>query len=168
MEVYFQLIRDAEGVRKACGELAGEKFIGFDTETTELDPYRGDIRLVQLSNGRATQVIDLKPFRENGGLRDNPDLAPLRNLLANPAQIKIAHNAKFDAKWVRQHLGTEIAGVFDTYLASQLATRTAAIRWRMLRNILRGSSLINRSRSAIGARLSFRNRRSNTRRVMRR
>lgn len=120
MEVYFQLIRDAEGVRKACGELAGEKFIGFDTETTELDPYRGDIRLVQLSNGRATQVIDLKPFRENGGLRDNPDLAPLRNLLANPAQIKIAHNAKFDAKWVRQHLGTEIAGVFDTYLASQL------------------------------------------------
>ena len=63
MEVYFQLIRDAEGVRKACGELAGEKFIGFDTETTELDPYRGDIRLVQLSNGRATQVIDFVTIR---------------------------------------------------------------------------------------------------------
>ncbi len=34
--------------------------------------------------------------------------------------IKIAHNAKFDAKWVRHHLGAELAGVFDSYLASQL------------------------------------------------
>jgi DNA polymerase I len=34
--------------------------------------------------------------------------------------VKIAHNAKFDAKWVRHHLGAELDGVFDTFLASQL------------------------------------------------
>jgi len=45
MEIYFQLITDAEGIRKTCRELAGERYIGFDTETTELDPYRGDLRL---------------------------------------------------------------------------------------------------------------------------
>ena len=120
MEVYFQLVRDAEGVRKACSELAGEKYIGFDTETTELDPYKGDLRLVQLSTGRNTQVIDLKPFAENGDLSTNPDLAPLRNFLADTSQVKVAHNAKFDAKWVRHHLGCEVGGIFDTYLASQL------------------------------------------------
>src|SRR5690606_9079478 len=27
---------------------------------------------------------------------------------------------KFDAKWVRHHLGCELEGIFDTYLASQL------------------------------------------------
>ena len=32
----------------------------------------------------------------------------------------IAHNAKFDAKWVRHHLGTELGGIYDTYLASLL------------------------------------------------
>jgi DNA polymerase-1 len=120
MEIYFQLITDAEGVRNTCRELANEKFLGFDTETTELDPYRGDLRLVQFSTGKATYVIDIKPFRENGSPRTNPDLAPLRALLSDPEKIKIAHNAKFDAKWVRHHLGAELNGVFDTFLASQL------------------------------------------------
>ena len=120
MEIYFQYIRDAEGVKKACAELKGGEFLGFDTETTELDPYRGELRLVQLSNGKNTVVVDLKPFREKGPLRELPDLAPLRDLLASKVETKVAHNAKFDAKWVRHHLGVEIGGVYDTYLASQL------------------------------------------------
>jgi DNA polymerase I-like protein with 3'-5' exonuclease and polymerase domains len=120
MEVYFQFVRDAEGIKKACSDLANEPFLGFDTETTELDPFKGDLRLVQLSSGRQTYVIDLLPFRTNGALTDHPDLAPLRALLQNPANIKVAHNAKFDAKWVRRHLGAEISGLFDTFLASQL------------------------------------------------
>ncbi len=120
MEIYFQLINDAEGVRNACRELAGEKLLGFDTETTELDPYRGDLRLLQFSTGRATYVIDLKGFGSNGSLRSNPDLAPLRDLLGDREKLKIAHNAKFDAKWVRHHIGAELNGIFDTFLASQL------------------------------------------------
>lgn len=120
MEVYFQIITDADGVAKGCGELQNSAYIGFDTETTELDPYRGDIRLVQLSDGRNTQVIDLKPFAERGNLRTSSELAPLRDLLADKTRTKIAHNAKFDAKWVRHHLGVEIDGIFDTFLASQL------------------------------------------------
>ncbi|HMJ09391.1 MAG TPA: DNA polymerase [Pyrinomonadaceae bacterium] len=118
MEVYFQIIRDADGVRKACAELAHEKFLGFDTETTELDPYRGELRLLQFSNGRNTHVIDLRAF--GGDHKTDPDLAPLRQILTDPAHTKIAHNAKFDIKWVRHHLGIEIEGIFDTFLASQL------------------------------------------------
>jgi DNA polymerase-1 len=120
MEIYFQLVNDAEGLRNACRELVDERLLGFDTETTELDPYRGDLRLVQFSTGRATYVFDLKNFGSNGSLRTNPDLAPLRDLLADAGKIKIAHNAKFDAKWVRHHLGAELNGIVDTFLASQL------------------------------------------------
>lgn len=120
MEIYFQLIKDAETLREACEKLKTEDFLGFDTETTELDPYDGQIRLVQLSNGRDTSVIDLMPFREKGDLKTLPELAPLRDLLAAPKPIKIAHNAKFDAKWVCHHLGTDINGIFDTLLASQI------------------------------------------------
>jgi DNA polymerase I len=120
MEVYFQLVRDAEGLRKVCAELAETPVLGFDTETTELDPFKGDIRLVQLSTGRTTYVIDLKPFAVGGVLRTTPELDPLRDIIASDRHIKIAHNAKFDAKWVRHHLGCELGGIFDTYLASQL------------------------------------------------
>lgn len=122
MEIYFQLISDAESLRKACGELENDKFLGFDVETTELDPYKGDLRLVQLSNGQNTKVIDMRPFRGSAGdgLRTNPDLQPLRDLLASTKQTKIAHNAKFDTKWVRHHLGVEVGSIYDTYLASIL------------------------------------------------
>lgn len=120
MELYFQLIRDSEGLRKTCSELASEPFLGFDTETTELDPRDGDLRLIQFSTGKATYVLDLRPFAESGGLRENEELAPLRGLIADDRQVKIAHNAKFDSKWVRFHLGCEVGNIFDTYLASQL------------------------------------------------
>ncbi len=128
---------DAESLKKACEELRDEPFLGFDVETTELDPYKGSLRLVQLSNGANTKVIDIRAFAEEGtwgegrgtsgdipesvkALRTNPELAPLRELLASTKQVKIAHNAKFDTKWVRHHLGCEVGGVYDTYLASLL------------------------------------------------
>ncbi|HTH51614.1 MAG TPA: DNA polymerase [Pyrinomonadaceae bacterium] len=126
MEIYFQLINDADGLKKAVQELENEPFLGFDVETTELEPYRGELRLVQLSNGRNTKVVDLRPFgsgewRDGGDkLRKNPDLQPLRDLLASKKQVKIAHNAKFDTKWSRHHLGVEVGAVYDTYLASIL------------------------------------------------
>ncbi|MBA3694566.1 MAG: hypothetical protein H0W77_14240, partial [Acidobacteria bacterium] len=120
MEIYFQLITDAETLRRVCEELKNEDFLGFDTETTALDPYDGTLRLVQLSTGKDTKVIDLKPFAERGDLRTSAELAPLRDLLSAPKPIKIAHNAKFDAKWVSHHLGAQLGGTFDTLLASQL------------------------------------------------
>ncbi|HEV7643456.1 MAG TPA: DNA polymerase [Pyrinomonadaceae bacterium] len=132
MEVYFQLITDAESLHRAVEDLSKYDFIGFDTETTELDPYDGDIRLVQLAAPDSVRVIDLKAFGAgNGGnnganiggsLKTNPDLEPLRRLLEAKIPVKIAHNAKFDAKWVKHHLGIELGGVFDTYLASQLVS----------------------------------------------
>ncbi|MBV9215468.1 MAG: hypothetical protein JO053_04755 [Acidobacteria bacterium] len=121
MEIYFQLVRDPDSLKKACEELKNEPDLGFDVETTELDPYKGDLRLIQLSNGVNTKVIDLRAFGDgNGSLKTNPDLAPLRDLLASTKQTKIAHNAKFDTKWVRQKLGVEVGNVYDTYLASIL------------------------------------------------
>lgn len=117
LNIYFQYVTDADGVRRAVEELRRETQLGFDTETTELDPYKGVLRLVQLSTGRNTYVFDVRPF---GNTRASEGLAPLRDLLSDAEIVKIAHNAKFDMKWVRHHLGCEINGIFDTYLASQL------------------------------------------------
>ncbi len=120
MEIYTQFINTAEALKKACDELAKEPVLGFDTETTELDPYHGELRLVQFSTGRGAVIIDVRAFSNGAGPRENSELAPLRALISDPKIVKIAHNSKFDAKWVRHYLGCEIEGIFDTYLASQL------------------------------------------------
>jgi DNA polymerase I len=118
MEVYFQLIKDAETLRKACEELEKSPVLGFDLETTDLDPYEGELRLVQLATSHNNaQVIDIKAFPNP---KTNPDLEPLRRILASKESEKIAHNAKFDTKWTKYHLGVDVGNTFDTYLASQL------------------------------------------------
>lgn len=96
-----------------AARLAPLRAIGVDFETTSLDPYCGRIRLVQLSDGEETWVIDLDEIAPD-------DRAPLADLLAAPRPVKVAHNAKFEAKWFRHTFGRDMGSVFDTFLASQI------------------------------------------------
>jgi ribonuclease D len=117
----YQVIKTAEALRKAIESLSAHQVIGLDTETTELDPYVGRLRLIQLATPNGVHIIDLDAFSgSDGGLRESSALAPLRDLLSAPRPIKIAHNAKFDAKFIKHHLGADLNGIFDTLLASQL------------------------------------------------
>jgi DNA polymerase-1 len=115
----YELITSPEALRRAAVELSKHAAIGFDTETTSLDPYKGRLRLVQFSSPDGAYIIDLDRFG-NLDLTKSDELAPLRDLIAALRPVKIAHNAKFDAKWIRKTLGVEIGGLFDTLLASQL------------------------------------------------
>jgi DNA polymerase-1 len=118
----YQLVNTADELRVACDELKRAEAVGFDTETTSLDPYAGQLRLMQFSAPTGeVWLVDLKRFAE-GDAAKSESLAPLRELLAAPRPVKVAHNAKFDAKWVKRHLGVELGGVFDTMLASQLVS----------------------------------------------
>ena len=122
MNTKYRLIKTEEDLRKAVESLTAHQAIGLDTETTELDPHLGRLRLIQLATPAGVTIIDLDAF-SNGGpaqLRELPALAPLRDLLAAPRPIKIAHNAKFDAKFIKHTLGVDLGGLFDTLLASQL------------------------------------------------
>lgn len=120
METTYQLITTAEELRRAVEELAQQPVLGFDSETTSLDPFSGRLRLIQLGTPDGfARIFDLDRFSDGDPAR-NEALEPLRRLLAAPRPIKVGHNLKFDAKWVRKHLGVEIGGLFDTLLASQL------------------------------------------------
>jgi DNA polymerase-1 len=118
----YQLITNAEDLRSAIEELKRHAVLGFDTETTSLDPYQGDLRLVQLAAPDGVRIVDLYSFGDNNSLKHVEALAPLREILASARPVKIAHNAKFDAKWIKHKLGVEIGGLFDTLLASQIVS----------------------------------------------
>jgi DNA polymerase I-like protein with 3'-5' exonuclease and polymerase domains len=145
-ELNYRLIQNAEEAADACRRLALSAEVGFDTETTALSPFEGRVRLVQLAAaGEPVYVFDLDRLTGEGDdatrrerARTSDSLAPLRRLLAATRPVKIAHNAKFDAKWVSHHLGVELCGdfdsradnkneverggLFDTLLASQLVS----------------------------------------------
>lgn len=115
----YQIIKTSDELRKAIEILATQPVVGLDTETTELDPYTSRLRLIQLATPDRVYIVDFDHFA-SGNATQSEALAPLRRLLEAPRPIKIAHNAKFDAKFIKHNLGTDLGGLFDTLLASQL------------------------------------------------
>jgi DNA polymerase I-like protein with 3'-5' exonuclease and polymerase domains len=115
----YELIKNADELRKAIETLSTQPVVGLDTETTELDPYTSRLRLIQLAAADRVFIVDFDHF-SNGDASKSESLAPLRRLLEAPRPIKIAHNAKFDAKFIKHNLGVDLGGLFDTLLASQL------------------------------------------------
>src|SRR5689334_4970302 len=112
----YKVITSSEELRKAIETLTSQPVVGLDTEATALDPFTSRLRLIQLAAPDRVYLVDLDHF-SNG---DADSLAPLRRLLETPRPIKIAHNAKFDAKFIKHNLGVDLVGLFDTLLASQL------------------------------------------------
>jgi len=115
----YQVIKTAEELRKAIEILTAQPVVGLDTETTELDPFTSRLRLIQLAAPDCVFIVGFDHV-SNGEAAQSEALAPLRRLLAAPRPIKIAHNAKFDAKFIKHNLGVDLGGLFDTLLASQL------------------------------------------------
>src|ERR1041384_3570655 len=119
MTTNYQLVKTEDQLRTAIESLSKYQAIGLDTETTELDPYVGRLRLLQLASPSVVYIVDLDAFR-NGDPKHAESLAGLRNLLNAARPVKILHNAKFDAKFIKYTLGTDLGAIFDTLLASQL------------------------------------------------
>lgn len=88
--------------------------LAVDTETTGFCPFQNKLRLIQISNGEETLVIDL--FKTN-----NEAVGEfLRPVLESQDSVKIFHNAKFDIKFLWKQLNIRPERIFDTMLASSI------------------------------------------------
>jgi DNA polymerase I-like protein with 3'-5' exonuclease and polymerase domains len=116
MNANYRLITNADELPQIAEDLRAQAAIGLDTETTGLDPHTSKLRLLQLATPQTSYVFDCFRFSPE-------QLSPLSGVIAAATPIKIAHNAKFDAKYLMRHLGgLRINGIFDTYLASALVS----------------------------------------------
>lgn len=109
---YNYIVNDAD-FKNAVEALAREPVIGFDTETTGLDPHTSYLRLIQLASPTRSYVFDIFKINKNS-------IQPLMDILSDNRIVKIAHNSKFDLKFIYKYYGVRIENVFDTMLASQI------------------------------------------------
>jgi DNA polymerase I len=96
------------------------RIVGFDTETTGLDPTCEGVQLRLISiavSEDSAFVFDLFKLGHEGKRL-------LREFIEREDIIKVAHNAKFDVKFVRQHLGVRYGFKFviDTMLGAMMAS----------------------------------------------
>ena len=112
-----RLLRGANALREIAGFVSEAGVVALDIETfgarksDALDPWRGEIRLLSLCvEGHEPWLLDLQAT--------GYDLGPLGPALAD-AEV-IAHNAKFDALWLRVKCGVKLHRVFCTLTAARL------------------------------------------------
>lgn len=111
----YNLITTATGIEDACSKLFTVPAFGLDKETTHFNSRHGKLRLIQMSDGKdLNYIIDVFKL-------DNPDAIKLLiPLFSADRPRKVIHNAKFEIHWAQTVIGTEINGVFDTYLAHKM------------------------------------------------
>ena len=88
--------------------------VAVDTETMGLQPGRDRLCLVQISDGGSDEhLVRFSPGSDYA--------APnLKEVLADPARIKLYHFARFDLASIHAYLGVMAAPVFCTKIASRL------------------------------------------------
>jgi DNA polymerase-1 len=107
-------IQEALELEKHIRKLDNKPVVGGDTETEGLCPYKDKLRLLQLSDGENTLVIDAKKIGYEATAHY------VRPILESKNTVKVFHNAKFDQKFIKQQLKIDIERPFDTFLSSQM------------------------------------------------
>lgn len=108
--------------------------VGLDIETTasgKPDPYRNQIITIQAAFPNGDIYIWTEGFENLVGMLMDPDI------------LKICHNAKFEYKYLKHHLGASTQPIYDTMLMERVLTSglelksdLASTAWRRVNVLL--------------------------------
>lgn len=107
------LVTDTDALAALCARLREEPFVTVDTEFMRERTYWPELCVVQLGGERDTAVVD--------ALAPGLDLAPLGELLADPAVEKVFHAARQDVEIFLLRFGDAPRPLFDTQVAAMVA-----------------------------------------------
>ena len=108
-----QLITTTEALAAFCQRLRRESFVTVDTEFMRERTYWPELCVVQLAGSDAVAVIDAEA--------EGIDLAPLGDLLADPAVLKVFHAGRQDIEIFVLKFGAVPTPLFDTQIAAMVA-----------------------------------------------
>ncbi|MGB0167247.1 MAG: DNA polymerase I, partial [Luteibaculum sp.] len=117
VEHNYQLLQGKEGLETLLEILQSEKVFCFDTETTDLDPWKAELLGLAVSTQKGSgYYLALEGTQEE----KSKFLEPLKAIFTSDKHQKIAHNLKFDSA-ILANYGIAIKDpVFDTMVAHYL------------------------------------------------
>jgi ribonuclease D len=127
------LIATTEALQALCERLAAEEFVTVDTEFMRERTYWPELCVVQLAGEREVAVIDAQA--------PEIDLAPLGDLLANQAVMKVFHAARQDIEIFVLRFGDVPRPLFDTQIAAMVAGFGEQVGYDALVSALAGGSI---------------------------
>jgi len=122
-EFRWTLVNDTAALRECICDIAQSDAISFDIETSGLDSLApgGQIWCLGIGTPQRSWVI---PFAYPGSRFRDPRVAQkVYDAIYQAAQkvpVVVAHNGKFDNKWLTAKFGQRLPHNFDTMLASYL------------------------------------------------
>lgn len=128
-----RLITQAAELAELCERLRQEPFVTVDTEFMRERTYWPELCVVQLAGADEVAVVDA----EAPGM----DLAPLGDLLADPAVVKVFHAARQDVEIFLLKFGAVPAPMFDTQIAAMVAGFGDQASYDSLVRALAGASI---------------------------
>ncbi len=127
------LIATTAALQALCARLATEEFVTVDTEFMRERTYWPELCVVQLAGPHEVAVIDAQA--------PDLDLAPLGELLANPAVMKVFHAARQDIEIFVLRFGDVPRPLFDTQVAAMVAGFGEQVGYEALVSALAGGSI---------------------------
>jgi ribonuclease D len=106
-----QLIRTQAELEALFARLRGEPLLAVDTEAASFHRFIDRVYLLQISSRNETAVVD--PLAVES-------LAPLADVLADPAVEIVFHDADYDLRLLDREYGFRATNIFDTRIAAQL------------------------------------------------
>lgn len=107
------LITETEALAALCARLRTEPFVTIDTEFMRERTYWPELCLVQLAGEEDVALVD--------SMAPGLDLAPLGELLADPAVVKVFHAARQDVEIFLLKFDAVPTPLFDTQVAAMVA-----------------------------------------------
>ncbi|MDO8579152.1 MAG: HRDC domain-containing protein [Dehalococcoidales bacterium] len=109
-EMSVEMISTPDRLKDMVAEMLSSDVISLDTESNSRHRYPEQLCLVQIATATGIYIIDT--------IRIN-DISTLGSILANPAQVKVIHDASYDVRCLDRHQGLHFSGIFDTSIAAR-------------------------------------------------
>ena len=127
------LIATTDALTTLCDRLAREEFVTVDTEFMRERTYWPELCVVQLASAHEVAIVDAQAA--------DIDLAPLGELLATQAVMKVFHAARQDIEIFVLRFGDVPRPLFDTQIAAMVAGFGEQVGYDALVAALTGASI---------------------------